>query len=150
MGTRTDRAGKRGMRAPKRRVALLEVWLELLDKIEGPRRRRAAEFRRRRDNPIRRVPNRSSRPFGALRLEPDELSSLHERQPNLDVYEAVRGALAADDAIKKQGEETKFRIRETPDWKEHAAALEAEMLRRGMFFEVIDWSEDQASLPFEG
>ncbi len=69
MGTRTDNAGKRRMRAPKRRVALLEVWLELLDKIEGPRRRRAAELRRRRDNPIRRVPNRSSqlRAFGALR-----------------------------------------------------------------------------------
>ena len=65
------------------------------------------------------------------------------------MYEAVRGALAADDALKKQGEETKFRIRETPDWKEHAAALEAEMLKRGMFFEVIDWSEDQASIPFE-
>jgi hypothetical protein len=60
MGTGTDHAGKRGMRAPKRRAALLEVWLELLDKIEGPRRRRAAEFRRR-------VPNRSSRTFGALR-----------------------------------------------------------------------------------
>jgi len=65
------------------------------------------------------------------------------------MYEAVRGTLAADDALKKQGEEAKFRIRETPDWKEHAAALEAEMLRRGMFFEVIDWSEDQTSLPFE-
>jgi hypothetical protein len=23
------------------------------------------------------------------------------------------------------------------------------MLRRGMLFEVIDWSEDQATLPFE-
>jgi hypothetical protein len=67
MGTPTDHAGKRGMRARKRSAALLEVWLELLDKIEGPRRRRAAEFRRRRDNPIRRVPNRSSRTFGALR-----------------------------------------------------------------------------------
>ena len=65
------------------------------------------------------------------------------------MYEAVRGALAADDALKKQGEETKFRVRETPDWKEHAAALEAEMLRRGMFFETIDWSQDQATLRFE-
>ena len=58
------------------------------------------------------------------------------------MYEAVRGALAADEALKKQGEETKFRVRETPDWKEHAAALEAEMLRRGMFFETIHWSQD--------
>jgi hypothetical protein len=44
---------------------------------------------------------------------------------------------------------TRFRIRETPDWKQHAAALETEMLRRGMLFVVIDWSEDQTTLPFE-
>jgi hypothetical protein len=65
------------------------------------------------------------------------------------MYEAVRGALAADDARKSQGEEAKFRVRETPDWKEHATDLEAEMTKREMFFEVIDWSEDQAPLPFE-
>jgi len=44
---------------------------------------------------------------------------------------------------------TRFRVRETPDWKKHAADLEQEMLKRGMFFEVIDWSEDQATLLFE-
>ena len=65
------------------------------------------------------------------------------------MYEAVRGALAADEALKKQGEETKFRVRETPDWKQHAARLETEMLRRGMLFETIDWSKDQTTLPFE-
>jgi hypothetical protein len=64
------------------------------------------------------------------------------------MYEAIRGALAADDALKLQESETKFRVRETPDWKHHAADLEAEMLKSGMMFEVIDWSEDQASLPF--
>jgi hypothetical protein len=46
--------------------------------------------------------------------------------------------------------ETRFRVRETPEWKRHAGELESEMLKRGMFFEVIDWSEDQATLPFEG
>jgi len=65
------------------------------------------------------------------------------------MYEGVRGALAADDVIKAQGEETRFRVRETPDWKQHAADLEAEMINRGMFFEVIDWTEDQAHLPSE-
>jgi hypothetical protein len=65
------------------------------------------------------------------------------------MYEGVRGALAADDALKRQELETRFRVRETPDWRKHAADLEAEMLKRGMFFEVIDWSEDQAQLPFE-
>jgi len=57
------------------------------------------------------------------------------------MYEAVRGALVADDALKQQDIEARFRVRETPDWKKHAADLEAEMLKRGMFFEVIDWSE---------
>jgi hypothetical protein len=49
--------------------ALLEVWLELLEKIEGRRRRRAAELRRRRDNPIRRTPSRDAqiRALGHLR-----------------------------------------------------------------------------------
>jgi len=61
------------------------------------------------------------------------------------MYEAVRGALAADDALKFQDLESRFRVRETPEWKKHAADLEAEMLKRGMMFEVVDWSEDQGS-----
>ena len=64
------------------------------------------------------------------------------------MYEGVRGALAADDALKAQGEESRFRVRHTPDWKKHAADLEVEMLRRGMTFDIIDWSEEQATLPF--
>ena len=64
------------------------------------------------------------------------------------MYEGVRGALAADDALRGEGGECRFRVRETPNWKKHAADLEQEMLRRGMFFNVIDWSEDQAVLPF--
>jgi hypothetical protein len=65
------------------------------------------------------------------------------------MYEGVRGALAADDALSGLGEERRFRVRETHKWRLHAADLEVEMLRRGMTFEVIDWSEDQATLPFE-
>jgi len=65
------------------------------------------------------------------------------------MYEGIRGALAADDALTAQGEETRFRIRETPDWKQHAGNLESEMLKRGMLFDVIDWSEDQGALPFD-
>ena len=65
------------------------------------------------------------------------------------MYEAVRGALSADDALTRQGIATRFRVRETPDWKKHAADLEAEMLKRGMLLDVIDWSEGQARLPFE-
>ncbi len=63
------------------------------------------------------------------------------------MYHSVRGALAADDALTEQGEECRFRVRETPEWKMHAADLEAEMLKRGMIFEVIDWSEVEPLLP---
>jgi hypothetical protein len=56
------------------------------------------------------------------------------------------GALAADDALKEEGSEPRFRVRETPEWKNHAADLEAEMFKRGMIFKVIDWSEDQGTL----
>lgn len=65
------------------------------------------------------------------------------------MYEGIRGALAADDGLSGLGEEPRFRVRETAEWKKHASELEAEMLRRGMFFEVIDWSDGQATLPFE-
>jgi hypothetical protein len=56
------------------------------------------------------------------------------------MYEGVRGALAADNALMEQGDEPRFRIRETPEWKAHAADLETEMLSRGMIFEIINWS----------
>jgi hypothetical protein len=59
------------------------------------------------------------------------------------MYEAARGALAADNALMRQGLPTRFGVRQTPDWKKHAVDLEQEMLKRGMFFEVIDWSEGQ-------
>jgi len=65
------------------------------------------------------------------------------------MYEGIRGALAADDGLSGLGEEPRFRVRETAEWKKYASELEAEMLRRGMFFEVIDWSDTQAQLPFE-
>jgi hypothetical protein len=64
------------------------------------------------------------------------------------MYDGVRGALASDDAQKAGGDAPRFGIRETPAWREHAANLESEMLRRGMYFQIIDWTEDQAQLPF--
>ena len=63
------------------------------------------------------------------------------------MYHGVRGALAADDALSELSAECRFRVRETPEWKMHAADLEAEMLKRRMVFEIIDWSD--APLPFE-
>ena len=34
-----------------------------------------------------------------------------------------------------------FTFGKPPEWKMHAADLEFEMLKRGMIFDVIDWSE---------
>ena len=64
------------------------------------------------------------------------------------MYEAVRGALASDDAQEQRGEDQRFRVRETPEWKKHAADLEAEMLKRAMLFSVIEWHDGQEKLPF--
>ena len=65
------------------------------------------------------------------------------------MYEAVRGALGADDALVGQGEEPKFRVRQTPEWKQHAADIEVEMIRRGMTLNLIDWSDEQEPQPFD-
>jgi hypothetical protein len=61
------------------------------------------------------------------------------------MYEGIRGALAADDALEREHRERPFRVRETHEWKLHAADLEAEMRERGMTFDLIDWSEHQPS-----
>ena len=55
------------------------------------------------------------------------------------MYEAVRGALAADDAAEEQREEPRFKVRHTGAWMTHVADLETEMVKRGMMFELIAW-----------
>jgi hypothetical protein len=55
------------------------------------------------------------------------------------MYGGVRRASAADHPLKGQGEETTFRVRETPERKNHAADLEGEKARN--VFEVIHWSD---------
>jgi hypothetical protein len=65
------------------------------------------------------------------------------------MYEGIRGALESDDELVALGEQPRFRVRETPDWKHHAADLEAEMIKRSMTFDLIDWDDGQSKLPFE-
>jgi hypothetical protein len=149
-----------------------QLFLTLIYPMVGPDFRAAGRFapsaglcaRRPAAQPQRRI-NRSgascSLPFGwplgtscRSGAEPfHRVDPMNYRAFNNDsltmMYESVRAALASDDAQAGMGEERRFRIRETPDWRKHAADLEAEMLKRGMFFEVIDWSEDQATLPFD-
>jgi hypothetical protein len=64
----------------------------------------------------------------------------------LMMHHGARGALAVDDELNKLGREARFRVRQTPDWVAHASELESEMLKRGMSFDAIRWSEDQAQL----
>ena len=61
----------------------------------------------------------------------------------LMMHYCTRGALAVDDELTKLGAERRFRARETSDWRKHADDLEAEMSKRGMAFEALDWSETQ-------
>ena len=65
------------------------------------------------------------------------------------MYESVRAALLSDDGLRAQGGESRFRIRETPEWMKHAADLEKEMLRRGMWFTVIDWTKGELQPPLD-
>jgi hypothetical protein len=48
---------------------------------------------------------------------------------------------------KSTGRRDQISVRETAEWKTHAADLEMEMIKRGMIFEVINWSQGQAELP---
>jgi hypothetical protein len=65
------------------------------------------------------------------------------------MYEAVGGALASDDRLEAQNETPRCKIRETPDWRRHAADLEMKMIRRGVSVDAIDWSDGQAELAWE-
>jgi len=60
MGTQADDSKKTAMRALRRRHALLAAYLDVLDRLDGPSRRRATEFRQeqrpRRDIPTYRAP----------------------------------------------------------------------------------------------
>jgi hypothetical protein len=62
------------------------------------------------------------------------------------MYEAVRGALEADDEFEANGEDPKFRVRSTAEWKLHASKLETEILRRGLQVHIIDWTNGQGEL----
>jgi hypothetical protein len=65
------------------------------------------------------------------------------------MHHGVRGALAVDDELNQLSQESRFRVRETPDWKKHADDLEAEMTNRGLIFDQIDWCENQRVEPPE-
>jgi hypothetical protein len=64
------------------------------------------------------------------------------------VRAGIRGALGADDVLAREHREIPFRVRETHEWKLHAAHLESELLKRDMAFDPISCS-DQAEQPTE-
>ncbi|MEO6783372.1 MAG: hypothetical protein ABI196_21190 [Bradyrhizobium sp.] len=61
----------------------------------------------------------------------------------LMMHFSTRGALAVDDELTRLSAECRFRVRENSDWKKHADDLEAEMSKREMNFEAIDWLQIQ-------
>jgi hypothetical protein len=56
------------------------------------------------------------------------------------MYQGVRGALAADDALSELGKESRFRVRETPEWKVHAADLEADATNSAIAHHITEQS----------
>lgn len=60
------------------------------------------------------------------------------------MHHGARGALAVDDELARLGEGLRFKVRDTLNWTLHVAELETEMARRGLSFEVIDWSSPAA------
>ena len=56
------------------------------------------------------------------------------------MYDAIHGALEVDNEFEAGGKDPKFRVRSMPEWKRHAGDIEAEMLKRGLAFDVIDWT----------
>jgi hypothetical protein len=63
------------------------------------------------------------------------------------MHHGARGALVVDDELTKLGAEPRFRVRETPGWKEHVADLEGEMVKREMVFDPIDLAQNQNIAP---
>lgn len=55
------------------------------------------------------------------------------------MHEGIRTALADDDATPRS-KPKRFGVRDTPDWRRWADALEAELSSRGLTFSQINWS----------
>src|SRR5258708_12163044 len=69
MGTQADDSKKTAMRALRRRHALLAAYLDVLDRLDGPRPRRAPEFRQEK-RPRRDIPTSRPPPTGAVSSAP--------------------------------------------------------------------------------
>src|SRR6266852_5878532 len=86
MGIRPDDSKPAAARPLQRRHTLLAAWLDALNQLDGPSHRRAAKLRQerqlRRDNPIRRAPNRGPQ-LRAL-VHPTERPRLGDRSRAAD------------------------------------------------------------------
>ena len=65
------------------------------------------------------------------------------------MYEGIRGALNPTMNLLASANRPGFAFERHPIGKKHAADLEAEMISRGMTFDLIDWDDGQSELPFE-
>lgn len=55
------------------------------------------------------------------------------------MHATVLEAIAADDLAIQNGEHPPHQVRETPDWQDHAQALEEELGRRGVLCAKADF-----------
>ena len=67
----------------------------------------------------------------------------------LMMHHGARGALVTDDELIRLGEQPRFKVRDTLNWTMHISELEAEMVRRGMTFDVIVWSMSGGEHPHQ-
>jgi hypothetical protein len=61
------------------------------------------------------------------------------------LYQGVRNAIKADVDAVAAGKVTPCATLETADWREHAAALENEMVKRGMEFDAVTFPDGKNS-----
>lgn len=59
----------------------------------------------------------------------------------MSLHKAIVVALNDDDYLPP-GTAKKFGVREYPDWRRWAVALEAELENRGVLFTPVPWGED--------
>jgi hypothetical protein len=61
--------------------------------------------------------------------------------PLIALHQLIAEAQAADDAATVAQRRRPFGVRDYPDWRKQAGAFEAEMKKRGLVFEHIEWAK---------
>jgi hypothetical protein len=116
MRTQADDSKKTAMRALRRRHALLAAYLEVLDRLDGPNRRRPPEVRPeqrpRRDIPVYRVPRIGTLSSG---LFAHSAKRPRHRGPPIAMFDPLRAQREPADSCKRM-EAAWLASTEEQDW----------------------------------